>query len=791
MKFKILVSILCVFYFSQLYGETCLTKFTDTSNFSFQLEPYTGQHINVWIVTDDAPTYNCFNKRKDVRKLLSMRNRYRVLQDNYRIRSDGQHWSLLVNTLNKDEISSKTMAGWISHENIIVTNRPMRNLETNIYQKVLVREGDCNNGKALKIFNDRKLKFSNEAIEVRTVFYVYDFFPRSARTPESDETLSLLIGVNPQLDVTSTNAPLLLGWIDKTKVTFWNSRTACEFQTNTKYQLLDKNQNVMFEPEILKVPLQYNELRNPILTSTDKYYKIGAFSKLTDTQLGLRKQIEQIRTGLEVLFIIDGTRSMDHVFRATIEAIKNVSQQLIAHSSRVGLENPRFALLFYRDESTGPSYKIEGNSKVEVNYDYCRQEFSIFPMGNYNRFLNAVSNHIACDSDNTLKESMYMGIVKGVEKCHFDTGADGKPKRLRTIIHLGDAGDNGRGNLTAEKVSEILQHYSIFRYISVNVSGVDSSDFNDSIIGITLGKIGKTNHHNQIDDIAPLIAKNLKEFVENNASRLQEQLNIISKGFTIHHKAEKSDIKSINTEDVRYSEYGKKGIAGTTEGKIGVVSDEILNYAKEVIHANNISLKTYNAFQQYVEGNISKKSPIKKSILVSKTNIEKITTALTSMYEATGDAQKRKEVWDYALKIILGDQTCVENGIELSLEECNKQRNGIPIKAGFMIYTKKQFINLSGEALDRVFCEARVAKEQFRAFVENKYIKSIQMINKDSCTFKPIYEKDINGDGEIVHSEGTNINNNRVDRYFFNMGSGIEREQMAWIPIEHFVFTED
>ena len=122
------------------------------------------------------------------------------------------------------------------------------------------------------------------------------------------------------------------------------------------------------------------------------------------------------------------------------------------------------------------------------------------------------------------------------------------------------------------------------------------------------------------------------------------------------------------------------------------------------------------------------------------------------------------------------------------MEKCNKLRNGIPIKAGFMKYTKKQFLNLSGRALERAFCEAKIAREQFRAFVRNKYIKRLIMLDIDSCNFMPVYEEDINGDGKVVHTEGT-IANVPIDRYFF--GSGIDSEEAAWIPLDHFSLIKE
>ena len=537
----LLIPIFLLFHCCQANSKICLTEYTDIKNLSFQLEPYTGQIVNVWIVNDGAPAYNCFNERKGIRERLKIRNRYRVLKDNYRIRADGKHWSLISNTNESNAITSETISGWVSHNNIIVTNLPMKNMETNIYQKVLIREGNCKNGQAFQVYNDRELMFACEAIEIKNFFYVYDFFPRSARTPESPQTFSLLIGIAPQLDTIASNAPILFGWVDQKKVTFWNSRTACEFKLNTRYNLYDNHQNILCEFKVLNKPFFHNELRYPILKETGQFYRIGVFSKLSTTQL--RNQTKRI------------------------------------------------------------------------------------------------------------------------------------------------------------------------------------SDF------------------------------------EKNERRVHDKIQIISKEFK-------------------------------NEARIGVISDDILNYAKKVIRANNIVVDEYNAFQQYFEGNISKNIPLKKCILVSKTELENISVCLTNMIEAKGYLQKRKEVWDNSLKMILGDQTCIENGTELSLEDCNNHRNGIPVKGSFMKYTKKQLINLSGQPLNRFFCEAHIAREQFRAFVDNRYIKSVKQISIDPCRYKLTYEYDLNGDGKIIHSNNAS-KNDRIDQYFFKDGNRLDLEEMAWIPVDHFSFIEE
>jgi len=765
MKFsKIIIIMFIIFYNNYGLTKTCLTEHTNLNNLKFQREPETGQFVNVWIVTDDTPSYDCFKNERNVKRRLTMRNRYRVLQDNFNIRRNG-NWSLLVQTDNEKEIT-ENICGWVSHDHIIVKNQPIKNYYTGIYQKALIKEGDSNNVKALKVYNDRNLEMSKEAIEVRTIFYVYDFYPRTARNPESEDTKSLLIGVNPLLDTTASNAPLLIGWIDQKKVTFWNSRTAFEFPVGQKGKIY-KNGNKIFETtEEIKTPLSYKELRNPILKDMGNEYLVGSFSRLTKDNFEIRKKIEQLKTGLEVLFVIDGTRSMTTAFKEVLEGVKKTAQALNTKSIEKGLETPRFALMFYRDHATRKkAVRREGRDNVEVNIDYCSKETTCFPMGNIRNFTYKLQNHIACDSDETVQESMYVGLIEGVKSCSFDTGEDGAPKRMRMIIHLGDAGNNGRGNYTPSDVSLKFKEYHIFKYISVNVSGNDISEFNDSIINISFGK-NKTYHINQLVGLRKKIIEILDDFLNINTNDLQRQIKILAKGFAIN--------------EMKYHKYAK-GFGGTTQGRIGVVSDEILEYAKKVIKANNISLKGYNAFQQYVEGEIPKSTPIKEYLLISRTNIETITNALTKMHESRGSKEKRQKVWNDSLKIILGDQSCEENEIQIPFDECSKRRKGIPIKAGFMRYTKKHFINLEGDILQKVFCEVIIARDTFRAFIDNKYIHKVIIKNKDICSFKAYYNQDINGDKKII----TDINDAMVDKYFFKEG---ELEEMAWIPLKHFSF---
>jgi len=80
---KIIIFIACLQLVCSISNasKTCLTEYTNINNLKFQRSPETGQFVNVWIVSDDTPAYDCFKNERKIKRLLKMRKRYRVLQD--------------------------------------------------------------------------------------------------------------------------------------------------------------------------------------------------------------------------------------------------------------------------------------------------------------------------------------------------------------------------------------------------------------------------------------------------------------------------------------------------------------------------------------------------------------------------------------------------------------------------------------------------------------------------------------------------------------------------------------
>ena len=729
-----------------------------------------GTTFHVWIVKNDVKAYNCPGKNA-LNTKINMRNRYCIVEGNYRKEHNGKNWSLLTT----GPTGIKTIIGWIDHENLSFNSRPLKNEMTGIDEKVLIREGDTSDGKGLKLYSDCNLekpetytednKTITRAIHVRTVFYVYDYFPQDSGKPESDKTKSLLISPDVLLNKQRMNAPMLLGWVDRKKVTFWNNREACEIPVGNRLVLKDlSGKDVIFKSDIINKPLPYNTLRNPIIEKFDNYLKIGVFAELDPQQLMLRGQMENIETGLEVLFVIDGTRSMTKAFEGTLNAVEKIAYTLENKAKVLKLEKPRLGMLFYRDTPSISPIQIINGQKRSADKHYCKKEVTNYPLGDIKRLKKQLNNQIACDSDTTPQESVYKGLIEGIKKCGFHTGANNKPTRMRIIIHIGDAGDNNRGRFSYSDVASVIEEYGIYNYIAMDVSGKSNSGFKKSIKPI-VDRLNQSGEKNSVFDIVNVYDLESRVYShlstsQKNTERLNEQIKIMSRGF-----------------------------AGTAEGKAGVVSQKILTLAKKVIEANNFDLNQYEPFQHYIEGYIDINTHLKKYLFVVRNDISIVNSFLTQLIQSENITTK-KNAWNSYLKLILGNEDCKDiNGDPLSIRDCNRKQNGIPIAAGFTRFTRNDFINLGPDEANEVICEAKQASERFFFLGADKGI-TITMINRDVCEFLTTPILDLNNDGLIVkdgsvREDGKPLRNaddsDLKDLFFFKEGD----TAVAWIPLEY------
>ena len=223
--------------------------------------------------------------------------------------------------------------------------------------------------------------------------------------------------------------------------------------------------------------------------------------------------------------------------------------------------------------------------------------------------------------------------------------------------------------------------------------------------------------------------------------------------------------------------------------QFGVVCENLLKLAQEVIEGHNISLKEYHPYQRYWQGELSKQSPgIEVQLLVSVDDLLNLETQLTRMINIPGISQ-RLEVWNGFLKIITGESSCKDyaTGDQLSAEECNKMRQSIPIQVGFMRYTQDEFVNLSTAEMNQVRCEAEVIRAIVREVNAERRVKKVHWRDKVNCNYKLETTEDLNGDGRVV-KKGRGSPRYPEDSYHF-LRSGLESTVM-WLPVDTFRVTE-
>ncbi|MCK5718175.1 MAG: hypothetical protein KAH77_11855, partial [Thiomargarita sp.] len=344
----------------------------------------------VWIDKDNVKLITRPDQNAEsIPNNLKMRQRFYVVHQNFNIDYKGKHWMLLADYDQKGPQAHK-LIGWIAHEDVLLNYTPLQS-NSDFLQKVVLREGDVSNHQQandVSVYHDPKLHGSSERLPIRTIFYVYKYAPKNG--PIEDAT-SLLISPAPYLETTKESETLIAGWIARDKVTFWNTRSAIEFKPGYTYQLTLKTGEVL--PLILDRALQHHEFRYPLLKSEKDSYTVGVFS----TQ-SLQDLLPTFNLGLEVMFVIDATRSMQMGIDAVLKATQQIAKKIRRQSKETGLIAPKFGVVFYRDKAT--SYRSYGPGK---QYKYCRHEVSM-PQAltaDISAFKDALRSQKACDANET------------------------------------------------------------------------------------------------------------------------------------------------------------------------------------------------------------------------------------------------------------------------------------------------------------------------------------------------------------------------------------------------------
>lgn len=375
-----------------------------------------------------------------------------------------------VKNLNGSEL------GWINKEDLILLDHCERKANM-VSRKAMIintldRTKDINN--QYRFFYDEELsqRNMNEKRSVYEILYVYK---------ESDSALLLGKREDCSVDVQKYLKESVIGWINKKAVTKWDSR-GC-LLPNYKAEAKTERKKLDIQPAILDTSARYeNKLslaeayrtvflnytnlqqfaaafqKNPIvwkeeidkrwppskfrLPYLDKHptdediMKVGVLGDITDAQGrqiqalidNLREWERQNRTknSLNLVFVIDGTKSMRDYFPAVANAIAASQRSISNDPDFSDVDNPnrvtiKCGAVVYRDVPEGP-YLVETCPL---------QEFTATKNWIQSNFQDAKNLH-----DKDVPEAVFYGLYYAIEDVLV-----GHEEENNLIITIGDAGD--------------------------------------------------------------------------------------------------------------------------------------------------------------------------------------------------------------------------------------------------------------------------------------------------------------------------------------------------------------
>ena len=322
---------------------------------------------------------------------------------------------------------------------------------------------------------------------------------------------------------------------------------------STKYQVKNGRQNLKgrraiqtdrVRSGVVKVLVRGNADEN---VSPEYMEKIG--KKANDLKESLRK--------LNILFVIDGTKSMQPYFESTARAIEESMKELDKMGSRKSsiVNEINFAVGVYRDKK----------NIITKSYEY--KEFT--PSNRFEeitKFLRSVQ----CDSkgDKDIAENVYEGLYNSMQKF--------KKNQKNVVILIGDAGDHQSSE------NDKQRHKSLEKKI-IQLS--NQFDVSWSVFQVNRKK-AKDEYNDFISNAKKIIAISAKKINESSKSKhkfLRSEKNFYLGNYTTTLDLDYNENEKDNLED--YLMFGK--VVQPEDGSF--IKDELLTEAitNSIINMHN------------------------------------------------------------------------------------------------------------------------------------------------------------------------------------------------------------
>jgi hypothetical protein len=335
------------------------------------------------------------------------------------------------------KLEGKEQWGWMRADDVLRQEECLRvsDAKNPVFQKVTLRNdwraaGGNAGGRRLPQAVDFLDAPSHSGTSIRNTRISEIFFVFGRRGEGQDAFL--LLGADPLWRPGRPEASIK-GWVPETECTKWNSRIAVYYNQSNRAQrrnvviFREKDdatryardgtygrESVIAQESPQAGSLRFDENRFPVVGEEGDFLKIAFLASGSAIQID--RKIAQERRNVQILFVIDATKSMQPYFGAVQQAIRESKSGLPANEQA----QYHFAAAVYRDDADGSRA-----AEMIANFD---EERALNNLGS----VVAQSN----PADHDLPEAVYEGIMRAVRTAKWN------PSYTKIVIVIGDHGNH-------------------------------------------------------------------------------------------------------------------------------------------------------------------------------------------------------------------------------------------------------------------------------------------------------------------------------------------------------------
>ena len=703
-------------YTQNLTGQMILEEPNDylgvTESVALSLE-HSGERIpgNPWVVFSDREGNYTVNSPGS----LGPKNKLGFLEHFYVLEED-RGFLRIVKDPDLD-ISSFRLSenavdyGWIRKENLLLWRMCIMTDDSKIPKKAMTQNTvEVFKGGIDPLLEDNIAQFyldpefnkpSGDEIRMYQIYYVYKITHNAVLLGRSDR-LSYHDDQSKRQDA--------IGWIHKHRLVMWDHRIAVEPNwhsnavserqiNNTKVAVFSdrpsaqryRTGNLLLSNVLIDEFSVFGSLYNkradgywqryPVYSIEDGIMQIGVMGEITTSRGSIdaitkadveRVVIEKVqeRRNINIVFVMDGTNSMQPYFKPAADAVIQSMTELEKNQDRLNVL--RFGAVVYRDEAERPFNRLVEIKSLTENYREIAGWLSRVKAEEFGE-------------DKDLAEAVYYGLREALMSVLVEDG------ETNLVVLIGDAGNHNRDD--ASQVGEGLiidmlaeKNVGFLAFQVINDHHPTFDDFQKQVKHLLISAANQIQRRKESAEAAVKARSGVLEWsrFDKNIYRLDNHTNMVTlvypeKGKTMPTDVLMQQIINLVLEAPEYVKTVTEKVIDVIEGKSLV---EVLSELEQSPKSNSQYVSSFNnaiihflaqlgldegvlniysdkKVQFYVQGYtpdtiINQKNPLfKKSLLLSKQELSLLVSKLALLSRETERLRRREALQEAWIEILI------------------------------------------------------------------------------------------------------------------------------------------